>query len=75
MDYFEKKAKTEIISKALGQLVGQVVLWFLSAWFLQMGFNTVGALWPSLGLPVVTFWQVFWVRMGLSTLTKVLWQK
>ena len=60
------------LSEKLGVLFGYVILWFISAAFIMWGWNTLA---PHLNAPTFGYWEIFAMRMGLSSVVSVLWQK
>lgn len=68
----ENKQKVMEISKKSGEVVGKILVWFISALLIMWGWNTLA---PYLGCPLFTYWEVFAMRMGLIQIVKILWQK
>lgn len=73
-EYEKKEAeKREKAVDNLTSLFAQLFIWFLSAWFIFKGYGVARGLFTS--LPVLTYWQIFWLRMGVSSTMKIFWQK
>ena len=49
----------------LGEFFGTIVGWFLSAAFILWGWNVIAR---YCDLPHLTYWEVFAVRMGFSSI-------
>ena len=60
------------VSEMLGTVVGKIGVWFVSAAFIMWGWNTIA---PHLNAPLFDYWEVFAIRMGLTHLMAILWQK
>ena len=67
-----KETKNTKVSKILGELVGMGLCWLISAGFIMWGWNTLA---PHLNCPQFTYWEIFAMRMALSYIAKILWQK
>ena len=61
----------ELSAEKLGALFGYVILWFISAAFIMWGWNTLA---PHLNVPTFGYWEIFAMRMGLSSVMSTLWQ-
>ena len=68
----KNKQKIMENSKKLGEVVGKILVCFISALLIMWGWNTIA---PYLGCPLFTYWEVFAMRMGLIQIVKILWQK
>lgn len=55
-----------------GTIVGQVALWFTTAAFIWWGWNIFA--W-HFNLPQFEYMEVFAMRMALTCIMKILWQK
>lgn len=62
-----KKSPVEIVL-----VVGKIATWFISAAFIMWGWNTIA---PHINAPLFSYWEVFAIRMGLSYLMAIFWQK
>ncbi len=62
-----KKSTNEIVI-----VVAKIATWFISAAFLMWGWNTIAL---HINAPLFSYWEVFVIRMGLSYLMAILWQK
>lgn len=56
----------------LGELLGHIGAWFISAAFIMWGWNTIA---PHLNAPTFGYWEIFTMRMGLTHLMVILWQR
>ena len=61
----------KLSAENLGTLFGYVILWFISAAFIMWGWNTLA---PHLNAPTFGYWEIFAMRMGLSSVMSILWQ-
>ena len=66
----EKEKK--VIDVVLGDILGKIAVWFVSTAFIMWGWNTLA---PHLNAPLFDYWNVFAIRMGLSYLMAIIWQK
>lgn len=64
--------KNKTVAQVIGTLIGQVAVWFLSAVFIWWGWNTFA--W-HFNLPEFKYMEVFAMRMALTFIMKILWQK
>ena len=64
--------KNKTVAQIIGTLIGQVAVWFLSAVFIWWGWNTFA--W-HFNLPEFKYMEVFAMRMALTFIMKILWQK
>lgn len=60
------------VGEMLGTVVGKIAVWFVSAAFIMWGWNTIA---PHLNAPLFSYWEVFAIRMGLTHLMAILWQR
>ena len=67
----ENKEKKLTIT-LLGEAAGNVVWWFITAYFIYWGWTVLA---PHLNAPLFTYWEVFAIRMALSSLMGILWQR
>ena len=62
--------------KSTGEMVititGKAATWFISAAFIMWGWNVIA---PHVNAPLFSYWEVFAIRMGLSYLMAIFWQK
>ena len=58
--------------KAFGKLIEKTAFIFVSSIFLYWGWTTLA---PHLNAPLFTFWEIFAMRMALSHIMRILWQK
>ena len=63
----EKKTSTSV-----AELLVTIAFWFISAGFIMWGWNTLA---PHINCPLFTYWEIFAMRMGLSFLMVLIWQK
>ena len=62
----------EKISEMLGVWVGNVLGWLLSAVFIWWGWSILA---PHLNAPMFSFIEIFAIRMAVSSVSKIVWQK
>lgn len=67
-----EKTRTEEISYKIGKLLATIAIWFISAGFIMWGWNTIA---PHLNCPQFSFIEIFAMRMGLSQVMAIIWQK
>lgn len=60
----EKLNKIKITSEKAGTFIGKVIAWLISAGFLYLAWGIIA---PHLNLPVLTYWEVFIIRMAISS--------
>jgi hypothetical protein len=60
------------ISDSISELLATIITWFVSAGFIMWGWNTIA---PHINCPLFTYWEIFAMRMGLSYLMAIIWQK
>ena len=60
------------LAEVLGELTGTIINWFLTAGFIYWGWTVLA---PHLNAPLFTYWEVFAIRMALSSLVAILWQR
>ena len=68
----ENTNKTERIGRKFGKLLAKIVVWLISAGLIMWGWNTVA---PHLNYPQFSFTEIFAMRMGLSQVMAIIWQK
>lgn len=61
----EKTDKIKIISEKIGTFIGKVIAWLISAGFLYLAWGIIA---PHLNLPILTYWEVFIIRMAIGSL-------
>lgn len=64
--------KGKTAGQVFSAIVGQVMLWFISAAFIWWGWNIFA--W-HFNLPQFEYMEVFAMRMALTYIMKILWQK
>lgn len=57
---------------ALGSIIGNIMRWFATALFIWWGWNTFAY---HFNLPQFEYIEVFAMRMALTFITQILWQK
>ena len=62
------KGAVKSTSESLGELIGQVGVWFLSAAFIMWGWEVFA---PLVGAPQFTFWEIFAMRMAFSSIVSI----
>lgn len=68
----ENKKVSEKLGELIGQLIGHVGVCFISAAFIMWGWNTIA---PHLNAPTFGYWEIFAMRMGLTHVMAILWQR
>ena len=68
MNYFEKTAK----KMALADIIAEIAIRFIPAGFIMWGWNTLA---PHINCPTFSYMEIFAMRMGLSCVMAILWQK
>ena len=64
--------KNKSVGQIIGTILGQVAVWFLSAVFIWWGWNIFAG---HFNLPQFEYMEVFAMRMALTFIMKILWQK
>lgn len=59
-------------SALIFDIIANIATWFVSAGFIMWGWNTLA---PHLNCPLFTYWEIFSMRMALSCLMSIIWQK
>ena len=59
-------------SATIFDIIANIATWFVSAGFIMWGWNTLA---PHLNCPLFTYWEIFSMRMALSYLMSIIWQK
>ena len=59
-------------SVLISDIIANIATWFISAGFIMWGWNTLA---PHLNCPLFTYWEIFSMRMALSYLMSIIWQK
>ena len=65
-------SKEMTTKQVFGALVGRVTVWFISAAFIWWGWNTFAG---HFNLPQFEYMEVFAMRMALTYIMKIFWQK
>lgn len=60
------------ISVLISDIIANITTWFVSAGFIMWGWNTLA---HHLNYPLFTYWEIFSMRMALSYLMSIIWQK
>lgn len=58
--------------QVLGTIISKIAIWFITAAFIWWGWNIFA--W-HFNLPQFEYMEVFAMRMALTSITKILWQK
>ena len=66
----DKKNNTTI--ENLAKIFVKVCIYFISALFIWWGWNVLA---PHLNAPLFNYWEVFAMRMALSYIVGIFWQK
>ena len=64
--------KNKSVGQIIGTILGQIAVWFLSAVFIWWGWNIFAG---HFNLPQFEYMEVFAMRMALTFIMKILWQK
>ena len=64
--------KNKSVGQIIGTILGQVAVWFLSAVFIWWGWNIFAG---HFNFPQFEYMEVFAMRMALTFIMKILWQK
>lgn len=56
----------------IGSIIGKIISWLLSALFIWWGWNIFAG---YFNLPQFGYMEVFAMRMALTSITSILWQK
>lgn len=64
--------KEKSLGDRVGEVGGRIGCWFISAAFIVWGWNTLA---PHINAPTFGYWEVFAMRMGLSYLMSIIWQR
>ena len=64
--------KNKSVGQIIGTILGQVAVWFLSAVFIWWGWNIFAG---HFNLAQFEYMEVFAMRMALTFIMKILWQK
>ena len=68
----ENTNREERIGRKVGKLLAKFIVWLISAGLIMWGWNTVA---PHLNCPQFSFTEIFAMRMGLSQVMAIIWQK
>ena len=60
------------VSDHVSDLIATIITWFISAWFIMWGWNTLA---PHINCPLFAYWEIFSIRMALSYFMAIIWQK
>ncbi len=64
--------KKKITAECVGTWVTAVIGWLCSTIFIWWGWSVLA---PHLNAPLFDYWEIFAMRMALSCVMKILWQK
>lgn len=56
----------------LAKIFAKIIVYFISALFIWWGWNVLA---PHLNAPLFNYWEIFAMRMALTHITCILWQK
>lgn len=62
----------KLTKATITNLLASSIIYFVSAGFIMWGWNTIA---PHINCPIFTYWEIFAMRMGLSWVMRILWQK
>ena len=71
-DYIFTTKKDNTTTKNLAAIFVRTCIYFISALFIWWGWNVLA---PHLNAPLFDYWEVFAMRMALSSIVGILWQK
>ena len=63
---------TRLTKEIVIEFLASVIKWFISVGFIMWGWNTIA---PHLNCPIFTYWEIFAMRMGLTWVMHILWQR
>lgn len=64
--------KNMTAAQVLGTVVGKIATWFITAAFIWQGWNIFAG---HFSLPQFEYMEVFAIRMALTFIMQILWQK
>lgn len=64
----ENKTNAKTVNE-VAETLGKIAGWFLSSAFILWGWSVAA---PHLNAPLFTYWEIFAMRMALSSLTNIL---
>ena len=64
-----EKTKKELVCGRIGEFLGRVGGWFLSALLIWWGWNVLA---PHINLFTLGYWEVFAIRMGFSSVIRII---
>lgn len=53
-------------------ILAKIIVYFVSAGFIMWGWNVIA---PHLNAPLFSYWEIFAMRMALTYITSILWQR
>ena len=59
-------------AEMFGTIIVTVTHWFFSALMIWWGWSVLA---PYLNAPIFTYWQIFAMRMALTYIMQIMWQK
>lgn len=68
----EKREEAKRLAAILGEITGIIIRWFITAGFIYWGWTVLA---PHLNAPLLTYWEVFAIRMAVSSLMTIFWQR
>ncbi len=60
------------LAVVLGEFTGVVLSWFITTGFIYWGWTVLA---PHLNAPLFTYWEMFAIRMAVSCVMKICWQR
>lgn len=69
-NFIDKKDNTT--TENLAAIFVKICVYFISALFIWWGWNVLA---PHLNAPLFGYWEIFAMRMALTYITSILWQK
>lgn len=67
--FTDKENKTK---ENITNILAKIIVYFASAGFIMWGWNVIA---PHLNAPLFNYWEIFAMRMALTHITSILWQK
>lgn len=64
--------KDNTTTENLAKIFAKIIVYFISALFIWWGWNVLA---PHLNAPLFNYWEIFAMRMALTYVVSILWQK
>ena len=59
-------------AEMVGTIIAKVIYWLFSALMIWWGWSVLA---PHLNAPIFTYWQIVAMRMALTHIMQIVWQK